>query len=141
MAGIQVDESRFPLVVVTFVGQLADHEFDRYLLTMSRVLQRRTKNALVFDALRAAAPTAMQRSKQAAWLKANRDLIVQYSCGSAFVIASAIIRGGLTAILWVSPIPGAHTVVSTLAEGEAWAFGRLAAEGVSLSAGKGAGKA
>jgi hypothetical protein len=140
MAGIEVDESRFPLVVVTFVGQVADHEFDRYLLTMSHVLNRRAKNALVFDARRAAAPSAMQRSKQAAWLKSNRDAIQQYSCGSAFVIASAIIRGGLTAILWVSPIPGAHTVVSTLAEGEAWALDRLAAEGIALPARKAASK-
>jgi hypothetical protein len=141
MAGIEVDESRFPLVVVTFEGQLADHEFDRYLLTMSRVLQRRAKNAIVFDARRAAAPTAMQRSKQAAWLKSNRAAIQQYSCGSVFVIASAVIRGGLTAILWISPIPGAHTVVSTLAEGEAWALGRLAAEGVALPVSKTAGNA
>src|ERR1019366_372557 len=141
MAGIEVDESRFPLVVVTFEGQLADHEFDRYLLTMSRVLQRRAKNAIVFDARRAAAPTAMQRSKQAAWLKSNRAAIQQYSCGSVFVITSALIRGGLTAILWISPIPGAHTVVSTLAEGEAWALGRLAAEGVALPVTKAAGNA
>jgi hypothetical protein len=132
MATIEIDESRFPLVTVTFVGQVAEYEFDRYLQTMSRVLQRRAKNAIVFDARRAANPNATQRSKQAAWLKSHRDPIEKYSCGSAFVIASAIIRGGLTAILWVAPIPGEHTVVATLAEGETWAIGRLSAAGVSV---------
>jgi hypothetical protein len=132
MAVIEVDESRYPLVVVTFVGQVAEYEFDRYLQTMSRVLQRQARNAIVFDASRAASPNAMRRSKQAAWLKSHRDLIQKYSCGSAFVIASAIVRGGLTAILWVSPIPGAHTVVGTLAEAETWATDRLRAAGVAV---------
>jgi hypothetical protein len=136
MAVIEIDDSRYPLVRVTFEGHVADHVFDRYLETMSRLLQRRMKNAIVFDARLAKSPTPMQRSKQAAWLKANRETIQRYSCGSAFVIASAVIRGALTAILWVAPIPGAHVVVATLPEAEAWAIGRLTAEGVSLPAAK-----
>jgi hypothetical protein len=140
MAGITVDESRFPLVVVTFDGSVADHAFDRYLESLSRVLQRREKNVIVFDARRAAGPPAMQRSKQAAWLKSHRAMIAAYSCGSVFVIASAVIRGGLTAILWIAPIPGNHTVVATLAEAEMWAIGRLRAEGVPLPEAKPAGR-
>jgi len=132
MAVIEIDDSRYPLVRVTFEGHVADHVFDRYLETMSRVLQRRMKNAIVFDARLARSPTAMQRSKQVAWLKANRETIQTYSCGSAFVVASTVIRGVLTAILWVAPIPGAHVVVATLPEAEAWAIARLTAEGVAL---------
>jgi hypothetical protein len=130
MAGIVVDESRFPLVRVTFDGPVADYAFDQYLETLSRVLARRAKNAIVFDARRAAAPSAKERAKQAAWLRSHRDLIERYSCGSAFVIASALVRGGLTAILWLAPIPGAHTVVATPGQAEAWALERLRAAGV-----------
>jgi hypothetical protein len=133
MAGIVVDDSKFPLVRVTFDGAVAEHAFDEYLHALSRVLSRRAKNAIVFDAIRAVAPTAKERAKQAAWLKQHRDVIERFSCGSAFVIKSALVRGGLTAILWLAPIPGAHTVVGTVAEAEAWALGRLRDAGVALS--------
>ncbi|HEX3771641.1 MAG TPA: hypothetical protein VHV30_12275 [Polyangiaceae bacterium] len=134
MASIVVDDSRFPLVRVTFDGAVADHVFDAYLHALSRVLSRRAKNVIVFDALRAPPPTAKERAKQAAWLKQHRDVIERFSCGSAFVIKSAIVRGGLTAILWIAPIPGAHTVVATVAEAEAWALARLRDAGVTFGA-------
>ncbi len=132
MAAILIDESRFPLVVVTFPGSYSDQEFDRYLETMSGLLQRRTKNVTVLDARQSGSPPAKQRAKQAAWMKDNRALLEQYSCGSAFVISSPIVRGALTAILWLQPMPVAHTVVATLAEAEQWAATRLRAAGVDF---------
>jgi hypothetical protein len=137
MAGIVVDDSGFPLVRITFDGAVAEHAFDQYLQTVSRVYMRRAKVATIFDARRAAPPTAKERAKQAAWLKQHRDVIGRFSCGSAFVIESAIVRGGLTAILWLAPIPGAHTVVATVAEAEAWALARLREAGVVVGRGPG----
>jgi hypothetical protein len=132
MAGIAVDDSKYPLVRVTFDGAVAEHAFDEYLRSLSRVLSRRARNVVIFDAIRAAAPSARERAKQAAWLKQHREVIERFSCGSAFVIRSALIRSALTAILWLAPIPGAHTVVATVAEAEAWALERLREAGVPV---------
>lgn len=45
---------------------------------------------------------------------------------SAFVLASPLVRGLLTAILWISPMPAPHEIVATVAEAEAWLNERLA---------------
>ncbi|MBC7173876.1 MAG: hypothetical protein H5U40_15655, partial [Polyangiaceae bacterium] len=50
--------------------------------------------------------------------------------GYAFVISSSLVRGALTAILWLAPMPAPHRVVGTVGEGEAWLRGLL---GVSVT--------
>jgi hypothetical protein len=132
MGVIRIDDSRFPLVLVTFQGPATDDEFDAYLGGMSRILEGRKRNVTILDARLAASPPAKQRAKQADWLKTNRVLLQQYSCGSVFIIKSTMIRGALTAILWIAPMSVPHAVVSTLEEAERWALGRLREEGVSL---------
>ena len=53
-------------------------------------------------------------------MKANHDKSAAYCAGYAFVIDSAVVRGILTAILWLAPMPAPHVVVSTVEEGERW---------------------
>ena len=132
MGAFRFDDSRFPLVVVTFSGSLGDDDFEAYLARMSGLLARRSKNVTLLDARAADSPSARQRAKQADWLKANRETLQQYSLGTVFVISSAMVRGALTAILWMSPMPAGHTVVGTLEEGEHWAYERMVAAGVPL---------
>jgi hypothetical protein len=130
VGSIRIDESRFPLIVVTFVGSQDEAEFSAYLEGMTAFAERRLRAVTVFDATRAGPTPATQRARQGAWLKKYRSIIQEYSCGSVFVIRSPLVRGALTAILWIAPIPGAHTVVGTLEEAERWAVERLRAEGV-----------
>jgi hypothetical protein len=128
-ASIEVDETRFPLVVVTFVGVATDAEFEAYLERMSDVMARREVTATVLDASRAGPTPPKQRARQADWIKANADVLRRYSAGSAFVITSPLIRGLLTAILWLAPMPQAHDVFSSRAAAEQWAVARLRARG------------
>ncbi len=130
MDSIRIDESRFPLIVVTFVGSQDEADFSAYLEWMTALAKRRVKAVTVFDATKAGPTSATQRARQGAWIKTNRALIQQFSCGSAFVVSSAIVRGALTAILWIAPVPGPHTIVATFEEAERWALERLRAEGV-----------
>lgn len=126
-----MDESRFPLVVVTFPVSADDVEFGEYLQGLSRLLERRGRMATVFDARQLDAPPATQRARQADWLKTNREQLRKYSCGSVFVSGSPLIRGTMTAILWVAPMPMPHAIVATMQEAETWAIGRLIAEGIA----------
>jgi hypothetical protein len=131
MGSITIDESRRPIVTVRFVGAVSDGEFDEYLAAMERMLERRQKTLTILDARESARTPPTQRRKQAEWLKAQTSMLQAYSCGSAFVITSPLVRGVLTAILWVQPLPVPHTVVGSITDAEAWARKRLLAEGVT----------
>lgn len=121
---IVIDDQRRPIIVVTFDGAATDAEFDDYLRDMkARVLDRREKTVTILDARRSTGTTAAQRRKQAEWLRENDAALRSYSLGTAFVITSPIVRGVLTAILWMQPMPAPHSIVATLTEAEAWAQG------------------
>jgi hypothetical protein len=131
---IHVDDTRHPLVVVRFVGDIADHELTSYLAEMeSRVLARRQTSATVMDATLVRSVTARQRRMQAEWMEKHEEALARVSVGSAFVITSAMVRGALTAILWLKPMPTPHVVVSTVAEAEAWCRAKLRERGVEAA--------
>lgn len=130
MASIQFDQSRWPLVVVTHHGEVSDEQFDEYLGklkdNLDRAIRERMKTVIIFDATNATGSSAKQRQKQAAWMKQYEAPSRLHSAGYAFVIPSTIVRGALTAILWLSPMPAPYVVVATLAEAEAWSLKVLA---------------
>jgi hypothetical protein len=126
MTGIHVDVSRAPIVVVRFERSWTEGEFDAYLEAMeTAVLSRREPTVTILDARDAMATPATQRRKQAAWLQKNEAVLRRYSLGTAFVITSPVVRGILTAILWIQPMPAPHVVVATPPEAERWATARL----------------
>jgi len=125
MGAIRVDESRFPLMVVTFEDTVDDDQFGAYLATLDAHIARRVRCAFVMDATRAGRTSAVQRRRQADWMKENEHVLRTYSAGYAFVISSPLIRGALTAILWLQPMPAPHVVVGTFGEGERWARAQL----------------
>ena len=126
------DDSRLPLFVVRSDGEATDAEFDAYLAHMSRILTRAARYAVLFDARGAARPTPRQRQKQADWMKQHASSLRQHNVGIAFVIESAIVRGALTAILWLSPMAAPHKVVATPEQAERWLSELLAAEGLKI---------
>jgi hypothetical protein len=129
---IRIDESELPLLLVTFEGAATDAEFEAYLAAMSALLERRMITATVLDARRASGAGAAQRRRQAEWMKEHAALMRQYSAGTAFVIESALVRGVLTAILWLQPMESPHIVVATLSVARVWAKQRLRERGVTV---------
>src|SRR5262249_18733773 len=117
---IEIDESRLPLIYVRFSGPATDIEFDRYLSRISAIVERRRAHAVVFDALRAARPTPVQRTHQTDWLKAHDTLMRQFAVGCAFVVGSALVRGALTAMFWVQPPAMPSIITARLDEAERW---------------------
>ena len=59
------------------------------------------------------------------WMKKNEDLLNTNVQATAFVVNSAVIRGALTAILWLTPMRASHRMVGTLEEAEAWVMQKL----------------
>ncbi len=125
MGSIHVDDSNSPLVVVTFESAVDDEEFERYLARLDALWRHKMRRVLVVDATRAARTPATQRRRQADWMRVNEELLRSYAAGFAFVINSPLVRGALTAILWLQSLPSPFIVVSTLPEAERWALGQL----------------
>jgi hypothetical protein len=123
---IELDDAAFPLLIVRFGPDWTPQDFSTYLLWYFQRLQRHQQLAVVFDATRARAPSALERRQQADFLREHEGLLRLYCAGAAFVISSAVIRGALTAIFWVQPPVYEHTVVPTVVEATAWARQRLA---------------
>lgn len=124
-----VIEQRDAIATVTFFGAATDEEYAAYLEEMTAVMERNRHRyprlAVINDATRWLQSNAMQRRMQADWM-VKHDAELRYkTAGVAFVITSALVRGGLNAVLWFAPLPCPHKVAATLQEAEAWAQAAL----------------
>ena len=61
----------------------------------------------------------------AEWMKRHEEMMRGRTAGIAFVIESALVRGGLTAVLWLAPLPCPHVVVKTLDDAIVWCEQKL----------------
>jgi hypothetical protein len=120
----QTDEA---VKVVEFVGTLDDAAFRAYLADNDALLARRERYAIVVDATRAGVIDSAQRKLQSEWmLQHDRDLRT-FCAGIAFVITNPLVRGALTAISWLSPMPMPSTVVEKREAAVVWCRERLGA--------------
>ena len=126
------DDSSHPVVRVTMEGELTDAQFAAYLADLDRNLRRREYTVVVLDALKAESTPARQRRMQAEWMKTNEGLLRRYTLGTVMMLGSPVMRGVLTAILWIQPIPTPYAVVGSLEEAAEKAEEMLAAKGLPM---------
>jgi hypothetical protein len=122
---ITIDKSAAPLIVIRFDGPVDDTAFDRYLAAHLAILANERRYGIAYDAMAAAVPTARQRTVQAQWMREHALALRHYCVAAAFAIGSPLVRGSLTAILWIFPAPFPHTVVGSVVEAEQWVRARL----------------
>jgi len=131
--GIAVDFSHWPLVVMTPPpNALSDADFMAYIKWMEQYVTRAgVKYAVVNDARRAAPITAAHRKLLSDYMTRVRPITRIYCVGMAMVFDSAVMRGIMTAILWMTDPDYPTRVFATPAEAIAWAevqLGRAAHE-------------
>jgi hypothetical protein len=134
---IVVDQEFLPAIRVFHDGATTDEEFAAYLETLLVSMNgpKAGPRLLVIDATHSAATPATQRRLQADWMKQHAARIRDVTVGCAFIIPSGLVRGILTAILWIQPLPCPHEVVATLDEALAWGAQRLSERGLSIPVG------
>lgn len=118
---VTIREDLAPLFIITFVGVPTDAQFDAYLAHLARITVKLEPRALIFDASASGPTPAAHRKRMADWMKQYEPHIRANTVGAAFVLPSAIMRGVLTAILWVQPMACPHNVVASLGEAKLWA--------------------
>jgi hypothetical protein len=126
------DESRFPLVLLDSVSSTTNADFDVYLTKLTATLGRQQTFGVLLDARKAERPTPIQRQRQAEWMKEHAAALKKHSVGMTFVMDNPIIRGSLTAILWLQPMPMPHAVFKRYDDAETWLVDRLTAQGVRV---------
>lgn len=118
MGSITVDPSAWPLVRVTYIDSVDDATFDAYVREQAALLERREPYVILFDARNSGMPNARQRQRMAEYSREHEADLKKYCKRGVFVISSSVVRGALTAIFWVQPLPFPHDVVATMAEAE-----------------------
>jgi hypothetical protein len=131
MTAIAVTQHHAHVLLVRFDGPSSDEEFKDYLERLDASLERRTKSVTVVDARDAGVSSALQRKMQAEWMQRNAETLAAFSLGTVFVITSTMVRGFLTAIMWMQQPPGGHHIVATIDEAHAWTTQRLKRAGLS----------
>jgi hypothetical protein len=132
LRAIHIEDSRWPLVVLTFEGHPSDEDFSRYLGEMFGLLSRQERHAYVIDARRGALLSRALRRQQGEWLKEHKAAIQRFSLGTGVVIGSGVLRFVLATIHLIQPPIAPTVILPTIEEATAWAETRLREAGLAL---------
>ncbi len=100
MAAPSLDDSTWPIVVVTFGEAMSPDEAEGYFERLRGYMKRRERFAVVLDLRRASQVDAVRRKLHADFL-ASIDGIDRFVSAAAIVADDELHRGLLTAIFWM----------------------------------------
>jgi hypothetical protein len=133
--GIEVDDSHWPLVVVTFASSTTDADWKEMFAHYERLYERRQPFHIDNDGISmTAAVSASQRRLIADGARAHAAMSRKWCLGGATVVANALTRGVVTAITWVAPPAYKLTIHASLAEAVDEALATFEAKGIAISA-------
>ena len=132
MNRITLKTSDWPIVLTTVDGDLDERELVPYFAEFqSRVLARAQLFSSIVDATRiTSAPSARVRKLVADWEIEHGAVGEKYNVGVAIVTTSALVRGAMTAIQWISPPRVPTTYEATVPAAISWAESHLRQRGV-----------
>ncbi|MGC4087578.1 MAG: hypothetical protein QM756_06735 [Polyangiaceae bacterium] len=121
------DERRFPIVIVKLPQRpLVGEAFEEHCRKAFSYFERGQSFAWVFDSRDSASLPADQRRIIAELTDASMAKHPSVRCFVAVVVASAVQRGVVKAITWLTRQPVPTAVVASVGEGVAWAERMLA---------------
>ena len=128
-------DTTFPLVVAVGSNVYDRSEFDSMTRGFETYFERGERYAvLTYTPEGPSLPDARYRKLIADWANEPRvrELSRKLCVGSATVVQSQLVRGALTAILWLWTPPTPHRIVGTPREGVEWCLDRLLPSGISI---------
>lgn len=125
-----------PLTCIRPIGQPSDQELTESLQRITETIEadRRAgmKRVMIVDMRQAGVLGANQRKMASAWMKQNLELYTHFVLGSVFVIHSPVVRGVLTALLWLAPLDMPYEVVGNIDDAARWAIRRLESQRIPV---------
>ena len=111
---------------VTYPPHHRPDDVQRHVADLARLVDRNEPFVLLYDVTKAAPLTSLERRALTDFFRARNPDIERVCIAVAFITASPMIRGVLTAIRWSVALPFELQLFSDAAAGEAWARARLA---------------
>ena len=114
------------ILTVTFYRHPSEAEHEAHLAQLSDIIEkgkvRQEYRWVVINNLKVVFQgSAMYRRRQADWMKDHEDELRHRTAGIGFVMDSQIMRGALTAVLWLAPLPCPHRIFATIGDAMLWA--------------------
>lgn len=135
MAGstIPLDVSRFPLVVTRFPPTWDDDQIQAYFAAVTRLHEREERFVHLTD-LSAAEDmsSAAMRRRAAEFMAKERERSGRLCVAACQVSNSAVIRGAMRAIHWITPPPHKNAVFATFDEAVRWCLDEARAAGLAV---------
>jgi len=125
----------FPLVVTVGAMAYSDSEYADMVAGYDKLFQRGERYAIVtFTPAGAELPGARDRKRITDWASSPyvHEKSKKLCVASATVVQNALMRGALTAIMWLWKPPAPHRAVGTAQEAVHWCLGQLAAANVAM---------
>ena len=118
---LRFDVSMWPLAVITMPPVLTAADIEHMLACYELVFAAPTRHALIVDTTTIVrVPDATLRRQMKAFEDSRRPVIREKNIGSAIIIQSAVVRGGFTALRWISPQPAPNRAFPNLREAAEW---------------------
>jgi hypothetical protein len=122
--GIELDLSRYPLVVVRMGSSYSGAEWDGMLRELVEIIRRGPFGALAVTR-NAQMPNAVQRRSFIDMYEKNDRLTREHFLVLGVVGDSTILRGVITALNWLRPPPHPVQVFARFDAAEAWVLAQL----------------
>ena len=130
---IVVDTSCFPLVLHTMCAGYGREDLEHMFRTYDALMNGERRYAIVIHfPLDVAMMQAAERKLVADWWLPRRETIGRMNVMFAMVLESSILRGALTALLWMVQPPNPCRVAASTAEGIDLCIDALKAAGESI---------
>jgi len=133
---LTVDESVWPILLLTFHGFAGPNSIQKLMQAYERALTRASRYVSIIDGTSIEKfPAAAERETLTDWMKSEQNVAREkmWSLGAAVVVPSGPLRALLAAFNLVRrPITPQHWV-ATLDEGWAWAEAQLTTAGIALT--------
>jgi hypothetical protein len=117
---LNVIRDDLPILRLRYVGEYSDAELATFLGEIDAVLKEPGEKVGVIDLVQATPGSATQRRIQAEWIRTNERVLAQAFRAAAIVTDNALIRGTVTAVFWIRPLPMPTHMAATVADAERW---------------------
>jgi hypothetical protein len=111
----------WPLVVITLPPVMTPDDIQYMQRCYEHVFNAPVRHALIVDTSTIVrVPDATLRRQMKAFEDSRRPIIQQKNIGSAIILQNTIVRGGYTALRWISPQPAPNKAFSTMRAAARW---------------------
>ena len=122
---IDVDESRFPLVVVESRGTITEEDVDRLFDCFEQHIKAERRFGLAFRPVGVAVPSIAVIKRIATWNDNHGDSMARFTVCMGMHLSSAALRGALRFLHAMTGSSVLQATFSTWAETEAWVLDHL----------------